>query len=112
MRRILTEPDIRLIDLAFDSGFDSQEAFTQAFAKAFGHPPGPDIVRAFSRGEVARKPRCSLRENLVCMLRGATNDVDAPAQRVGRGAVLDGSPVCRRVSRSRAVCGPSLPRNS
>src|SRR3569833_4040477 len=40
MRRILTEPAIRLIDLAFDSGFDSQEAFTRAFAKAFGHPPG------------------------------------------------------------------------
>jgi AraC family transcriptional regulator len=40
MRRILTEPDIRIIDLAFDSGFDSQEAFTRAFAKAFGHPPG------------------------------------------------------------------------
>jgi AraC family transcriptional regulator len=40
MRRILTEPDIRIVDLAFDSGFDSQEAFTRAFAKAFGHPPG------------------------------------------------------------------------
>ena len=40
MRRILTEPNIRIIDLAFDSGFDSQEAFTRAFAKAFGHPPG------------------------------------------------------------------------
>jgi len=40
MRRILNEPDIRIIDLAFDSGFDSQEAFTRAFAKAFGHPPG------------------------------------------------------------------------
>jgi AraC family transcriptional regulator len=40
MRRILTEPDIRIIDLAFDSGFDSQEAFTRAFAKAYGHPPG------------------------------------------------------------------------
>jgi AraC family transcriptional regulator len=40
MRRILTEPDFRIIDLAFDSGFDSQEAFTRAFAKAFGHPPG------------------------------------------------------------------------
>jgi AraC family transcriptional regulator len=40
MRRILSESDIRIIDLAFDSGFDSQEAFTRAFAKAFGHPPG------------------------------------------------------------------------
>jgi AraC family transcriptional regulator len=40
MRRILVEPAVRIVDLAFDSGFDSQEAFTRAFAKAFGHPPG------------------------------------------------------------------------
>jgi AraC family transcriptional regulator len=31
---------VRIVDLAFDSGFDSQEAFTRAFARAFGHPPG------------------------------------------------------------------------
>jgi AraC family transcriptional regulator len=40
MRRILTEPAVQIVDLAFDSGFDSQEAFTRAFARAFGHPPG------------------------------------------------------------------------
>jgi AraC family transcriptional regulator len=40
MRRLLTDPDARIVDLAFDSGFDSQEAFTRAFARAFGHPPG------------------------------------------------------------------------
>jgi AraC family transcriptional regulator len=40
LRRILTEPRVQLVDLAFDSGFDSQEAFTRAFARAFGHPPG------------------------------------------------------------------------
>jgi AraC family transcriptional regulator len=39
-RRLLNEPDVRIVDLAFDSGFDSQEAFTRAFSKAFGHPPG------------------------------------------------------------------------
>lgn len=39
-RRLLTDPDVRIVDLAFDSGFDSQEAFTRAFSKAFGHPPG------------------------------------------------------------------------
>ncbi len=38
--RLLTEPDVRIVDLAFDSGFDSQEAFTRAFSRAFGHPPG------------------------------------------------------------------------
>jgi AraC family transcriptional regulator len=40
MRRILTEPDVRIVDLAFDFGFESQEAFTRAFARAYGHPPG------------------------------------------------------------------------
>jgi AraC family transcriptional regulator len=40
MRRLLTEPEAQIVDLAFDSGFDSQEAFTRAFARAFGHPPG------------------------------------------------------------------------
>ncbi|MFC3076950.1 helix-turn-helix domain-containing protein [Phenylobacterium terrae] len=39
-RRLLTEPDARLVDLAFDCGFDSQEAFTRAFARAFGAAPG------------------------------------------------------------------------
>src|SRR5512143_1150663 len=40
LRRILNEPGVPIVDLAFDSGFDSQEAFTRAFARAFGHPPG------------------------------------------------------------------------
>lgn len=40
MGRLLEEPDLRIVDLAFDSGFDSQEAFTRAFVRAFGHPPG------------------------------------------------------------------------
>jgi AraC family transcriptional regulator len=40
MGRLLAEPDLRIVDLAFDSGFDSQEAFTRAFVRAFGHPPG------------------------------------------------------------------------
>jgi len=32
--------DVKLIDLAFDAGFDSQEAFTRAFKRAFGVAPG------------------------------------------------------------------------
>jgi AraC family transcriptional regulator len=32
--------DSRLIDLAFDCGFESQEAFTRAFKRAFGVTPG------------------------------------------------------------------------
>jgi AraC family transcriptional regulator len=57
MRRILTEPGVRLVDLAFDSGFDSQEAFTRPFARAFGHPPGRlrsiGVVRSMVRKKKA-----------------------------------------------------------
>jgi AraC family transcriptional regulator len=39
-RRLCDEPDLQLIDLAFDCGFDSQEAFTRAFKRVFGVSPG------------------------------------------------------------------------
>lgn len=39
-RRLCTEPDLRLIDLAFECGFESQEAFTRAFRRVFGVSPG------------------------------------------------------------------------
>jgi len=39
-RRLVENPDVQLIDLAFDCGFDSQEAFTRAFRRIFGVPPG------------------------------------------------------------------------
>ncbi|MBW8759301.1 MAG: AraC family transcriptional regulator [Burkholderiales bacterium] len=39
-RRLCDEPDLQLIDLAFDCGFDSQEAFTRAFKRVFGVAPG------------------------------------------------------------------------
>lgn len=38
-RRLLADPGLRLIDLAFDCGFDSQEAFTRAFKRMFGTTP-------------------------------------------------------------------------
>lgn len=38
--RLGDRPPPALIDLAFDCGFDSQEAFTRAFKRAFGVPPG------------------------------------------------------------------------
>ncbi|MEA1676163.1 AraC family transcriptional regulator [Nitrospirillum sp. BR 11163] len=39
-QRLASDPDVRLIDLAFDCGFDSQEAFTRAFGRLFGVAPG------------------------------------------------------------------------
>jgi AraC family transcriptional regulator len=38
--RLIEEPDLKLVDLAFDSGFESQEAFTRAFKRVFGVAPG------------------------------------------------------------------------
>ena len=39
-RRLCDEPDLQLVDLAFDCGFESQEAFTRAFKRVFGVSPG------------------------------------------------------------------------
>jgi len=39
-RRLCGEPDLKLVELAFDCGFDSQEAFTRAFKRVFGVSPG------------------------------------------------------------------------
>ena len=39
-QRLCDEPDLKLVDLAFDCGFESQEAFTRAFKRLFGVSPG------------------------------------------------------------------------
>jgi len=39
-RRLCHEPGLKLVDLAFDGGFESQEAFTRAFKRLFGVSPG------------------------------------------------------------------------
>jgi AraC family transcriptional regulator len=39
-RRMVDDPDQKLVDLAFDCGFESQEAFTRAFVRIFGVSPG------------------------------------------------------------------------
>lgn len=57
LRRMLADPRVRLVDLAFDSGFDSQEAFTRAFARAFGHPPGRLRSLGVVRSMVRKKKR-------------------------------------------------------
>ncbi|MCG8616120.1 MAG: effector binding domain-containing protein [Desulfobacterales bacterium] len=38
--RALIDSDAGIIDIALDAGFESQEAFTRAFKKMFGLPPG------------------------------------------------------------------------
>ncbi|WP_419903042.1 helix-turn-helix domain-containing protein [Kiloniella sp.] len=39
-RKLETHKNISLINLAMDYGFDSQQAFTRAFKRTFGVPPG------------------------------------------------------------------------
>jgi AraC family transcriptional regulator len=39
-RRLRADPGLRLIDLAFDCGFESQAAFTRAFKRVHGVAPG------------------------------------------------------------------------
>jgi len=39
-RRMVGDPDLKLIDLALDCGFESQETFTRAFVRVFGVSPG------------------------------------------------------------------------
>ncbi len=38
--RLMKEPDASLVDLAFECGFESQEAFTRAFRRTLGLTPG------------------------------------------------------------------------
>lgn len=38
--RLVEDPGLALVDLAFDCGFESQEAFTRAFKRMFGVAPG------------------------------------------------------------------------
>jgi AraC family transcriptional regulator len=39
-RLVTRGPDVRLVELAFDCGYDSQEAFTRAFKRTLGVTPG------------------------------------------------------------------------
>lgn len=39
-RHLLDEPQTRIIDLAFDAGFESPEAYARAFKRVFGVSPG------------------------------------------------------------------------
>ena len=91
--RLLAERTVRLVDLAFDSGFESQEAFTRAFSRQLGVSPG----RFRRRGatiqpieEVTRKPMTATDPRLVM----AKEPRSRPAFRVaGQGGVFDKSSV-------------------
>ena len=39
-RRLIDEGEVSLVELALDCGFESQQAFTRAFTRQFGVPPG------------------------------------------------------------------------
>lgn len=48
--------ETRLVDLAFDCGYDSQEAFTRAFKRTFGRPPGAFRERPVTSSLPFRRP--------------------------------------------------------
>ena len=45
--RLRSEPEVALLDIALDAGFDSQQGFTNAFKRAFGATPGAYRSRWF-----------------------------------------------------------------
>jgi AraC family transcriptional regulator len=47
---------LRLIDLALECGYDSQEAFTRAFKRTFGKPPGAFRARPVTGSAPFRRP--------------------------------------------------------
>ena len=53
-----------LIELAFDCGFESQEAFTRAFRRRYGVPPGQ-----FKRDAVTQKPKENLMPDITTSAR-------------------------------------------
>lgn len=52
--RMARDSRLRVLDVAIDSGFESQAAFTRAFTRAFGAPPGRVRQERASRGRQRR----------------------------------------------------------
>jgi len=104
-RRLLTEPDARIVDLAFDSGFDSQEAFTRAFSRAFGHPPG----RLRNLGPVRRMVRRKKTSQLEPEIHERVEEIPelhlaGLALRLTPTTALDLPELWRRLESMRASC--------
>lgn len=66
-QRLTTDPELRLIDLAMDCGFDSQEAFTRAFARTFGVAPGR-FRRGFNFTPIERQYPMTMPETEVAVM--------------------------------------------
>lgn len=84
--RLVDNPDLDLINLAFDCGFDSQEGFTRAFKRAHGVPPGQYRRGMSAHLENVRMPT----PDYVLSLTRSPAPVQKPALRVaGLAGVFD-----------------------
>jgi AraC family transcriptional regulator len=66
-KRLVADADLRLVDLALDCGFDSQEAFTRAFTRVFGVAPGR-FRRGFSVTPIEGQYPMSMAESEVSVV--------------------------------------------
>lgn len=97
-RRLATDPGLRLIDLALDCGFESQEAFTRAFKRAFGASPGR-FRRAYRQSSAGTAPTTDSSE--------ATARVEQLPSLVQRGP-FSVAGLTRRFSEGTAASIPEL----
>lgn len=83
--RLANEPAAPLIELAFDSGFETQEGFTRAFSRAFGVTPGRFRTKAVQTQET--DPMTTIERPTLSQSAGP---VQKPALRMaGIGALFD-----------------------
>lgn len=73
-QRLQVGEKINLVELAFDCGFESQEAFTRAFRRAIGMTPGrfKGDSAAYANGEKPMSAKSSVRHLDLVRLPGAT----------------------------------------
>lgn len=56
----LKDQDIRILDVALEAGFESQEAFSRAFKNQFGFTPGDSRKDQFKNVMVLQKPQITM----------------------------------------------------